>query len=189
MKIQAIFQYISADLGRYSVQNTPATFIKSYDRNKSFRYCFWFRLCKSDNRGICLIAAILHERMSKSFGIQIPRKTKIGKGLYIGHYMSVVIHPFTIIGCNCNISQFTTIGSNNNTPANIGDNVYIGPGCSIVENVTIGDNAIIGAGSVVVKNIPGNCTAAGNPARVVSAKYRAEDTSIIDPTAGSVRAG
>ena len=50
-----------------------------------------------------------------------------------------MIHPNTVIGNNCNISQFLSIGSNNGTPAVIGDNVYIGPHVSIVENVKIGD--------------------------------------------------
>jgi serine O-acetyltransferase len=77
----------------------------------------------------------------------------------------------TRIGNNCTLSQFTTIGSNHNTPAVIGDNVYIGPGVCLVENVSIGDNAVIGAGSVVVKSVPANCTFAGNPARLISQKH------------------
>lgn len=187
MKLNSVCEYIKSDLRRYAPNTGPKAFIKSYLRNRSFRYCFWFRLCEVDNKVLFLLAAIMHDRLSKKFGIQIPRRTKIGQGLYIGHYMSLVIHPNTVIGTNCNLSQFTTIGSNKNTPAKIGNNVYIGPGCSIVEDVTIGDNSLIGAGSVVVKSIPPNCTAAGNPAKVISRKYRAPDTSIVDPEQGPAR--
>jgi serine O-acetyltransferase len=181
MKLSEVREYIAADLKRYTANVSAGSFLKNYVRNRSFRYCFWFRLCEADNKAIFLAAAFMNDRLSKKFGIQIPRRTKIGKGLYIGHYMALVVHPYTVIGENCNLSQFTTIGSNNNTPARIGNNVYIGPGCSIVEDVTIGDNAIIGAGSIVVKSIPGNCTAAGNPAKVVSKKYRAADGTTADP--------
>ena len=81
-----------------------------------------------------------------------------------------MIHPNTVIGNNCNISQFLSIGSNHGTPAVIGDNVYIGPHVSIVENVKIGDNATIGAGAVVAKDIPANMTVAGVLAKVTSDK-------------------
>jgi|SRR5690606_2825530 len=183
MKLSLIREYITADLLRYTRRATLFTFLWKYGRHRSFRYCFWFRLCEANSRLIRLVAILMHDRLSKKFGIQIPRHTRIGKGLYIGHHMAVVVHPFTVIGENCNLSQFTTIGSNKNTPARIGNNVYIGPGCSIVEDVTIGDNVIIGAGAVVVKSIPANCTAAGNPAKVISQKHRGSNVTIIRPDA------
>lgn len=49
----------------------------------------------------------------------------------------------------------------------IGNNVYIGHGATILCNVRIGDNAIIGAGSVVTKDVPSNTVFAGNPARYI----------------------
>ena len=52
-------------------------------------------------------------------------------------------------------------------PITVGDNVWIGGGCSILPGVTIGDNAVIGAGSVVVKDIPANVLAVGNPCKVI----------------------
>ena len=82
----------------------------------------------------------------------------------------MVIHPLTVIGNNVNLSQFLNIGSNNSTPAVIGDNVWIGPKVCLVENVHIGDNSIIGAGAVVVKDVPKGTTVAGVPAKVVSNK-------------------
>ena len=95
-------------------------------------------------------------------------KTIIGYGLYISHGGPVVVNPSTVIGNNCNLSQFVTIGSNEGKAAVIGDNVYIGPNTCIVEDVCIGDNATIGAGSVVTKDIPSNATAAGNYAKVLN---------------------
>jgi len=112
------------------------------------------------------------KRMSKRYGLQIPINTQIGPGLYIGHGLCVVIHPNTKIGKNCNLSQFTTIGSNHDTPACIGDNVYIGPNVCIVEDVKVGDNAVIGAGAVVVKDVPAGKTVGGNPAKVISDNSR-----------------
>ena len=100
--------------------------------------------------------------------IQIPRRTKIGYGLYIAHEGPIVVNPEAVIGNNVNLSQFTTIGSNYKKGAIIGDNVYIGPNVCIVEDVVIGANASIGAGSVVTKNIPVNATAAGNYAKVLN---------------------
>ena len=66
------------------------------------------------------------------------------------------------------MSQFTTIGANDEQAAVIGDNVYIAPNCCLVENVIIGNNVTIGAGSVVTKNIPENATAVGNYAKVIN---------------------
>lgn len=172
-----ISELIKSDLFRYAQRTDWKAFALHFVRNRSFRYCLWLRLCGHPSPLISWPARFYRQRLSLKTGIQIPPGTKIGPGLYIGHFISVVVHPLTEIGANCNLSQFTTIGSNKNTPAKIGNNVYIGPGCSIVEDVTIGDNVIIGAGSVVVKNIPANCTAAGNPARVISQNHRDPEAS------------
>lgn len=77
-----------------------------------------------------------------------------------------------MIGNNCNVSQFLSIGTNKRTPATIGDNVYIGPNVCIVEDVKIGNNVTIGAGAVVVKDIPDNATAVGVPAKVVNYNHK-----------------
>lgn len=115
-----------------------------------------------------LFACYMHRRLSRKWGIQIPRTAKIGYGLYIGHGVGIVINPNTVIGNNVNLSQFLTIGSNKGTPAVIGDNVYIGPSVCIVEDVKIGNNVTIGAGSVVTKDVPENATVAGVPAKVLN---------------------
>jgi serine O-acetyltransferase len=163
--------YIKSDYHRYRQLLTVRKFVREVRGNRGLRVCVWMRLANSTKNPIMRrIYTRLYVGLSHKTGIQIPPGTIIGGGLYIGHGMCVVVHPKTVIGDNCSLSQFTTIGSNHDTPAHIGHNVYIGPGTCIVENVTIGDNAIIGAGSVVVHDVPANCTVAGNPAKIISQK-------------------
>lgn len=49
----------------------------------------------------------------------------------------------------------------------VGDNVFIGIGCTIMPGVKIGDNVVIGTGSIVTKDIPSNTVAAGVPCKVI----------------------
>ena len=49
----------------------------------------------------------------------------------------------------------------------IGDNVWIGGNCVVMQGVTIGDGTVIGAGSVVTRDIPAGVIAFGNPCRVI----------------------
>ena len=100
----------------------------------------------------------------------MPPMTRIGYGLDIGHGMSMVINGGTIIGNNVSLSHFISIGTNHDTPAIIGDHVYIGPNSAIVEDVCIGPRVTIGAGSVVTRDIPSEATAVGSPAKVINYK-------------------
>lgn len=165
-----VLEYILSDLHRYEGRTSMPLLFRHLLGNWSFRYTFWLRLCNSGSSPVRFVAKVVHRRMSVRYGVHIPSSTKIGKGLYIGHAVGIVINHTARIGDNCNLSQFTTIGSNHEHAAIIGDNVYIGPGACIVEDVVIGSNATIGAGSVVVDDVAEGVTAAGNPARVVSTK-------------------
>lgn len=159
--------YIKSDLYRYYGKSGFFTFAKAYLRNGIFRLQCALRLC--NGKGVSRIVGNVLYRLNRTKKtIQISPNTKIGYGLYIGHGGGIVINPTAVIGNNCNLSQFTTIGSNEGKAATIGDNVYVGPNVCIVEDVKIGDNATIGAGSVVTKNIPENATAVGNYAKVIN---------------------
>jgi putative colanic acid biosynthesis acetyltransferase WcaB len=105
--------------------------------------------------------------------IEIPAKTKIGKGFMLHHGQGLVIHPDTIIGHNVTLRHGTTIGNKDmgslpSRPPVIEDNVNIGAHVVVIGDITIGKDAIIGAGSVVLMDVPANSVVAGNPAKVIS---------------------
>jgi acetyltransferase-like isoleucine patch superfamily enzyme len=52
----------------------------------------------------------------------------------------------------------------------IGNDVWIGANCTIMDNITIGNGAVLAAGSVVTKSVPPYAIVGGNPAKVI--KYR-----------------
>lgn len=124
-------RYIQSDLFRYYGKYDILTFIKALIINKSFRVQYSYRLC--DCRGVRYIGFMLY--IFFRGGNRIPKSVKIGYGLYIGHGGPVIINPTAVIGNNVNLSQFTTIGSNEGKAAIIGDNVYIGPQVVLLQNL------------------------------------------------------
>jgi len=106
------------------------------------------------------------------YGIAISYKTKVGRGLYIGHHGGIVTNEKAIIGDNCNLSHGVTIGvtrrgERQGIPT-IGNNVYIGPGAKIIGKVHVGDNAAIGANCVVTRDVPDQAVVVGIPGKVIS---------------------
>jgi len=128
---------------------------------------FWFRLCQ--HKGwLYPLCRLMYHIVCRNAQVQIPSSTRVGYGLYLGHSICMVVNGDTIIGNNVNLSQFLNIGTNHETPAIIGDNVYIGPHVCIVEDVTVGNNSTIGAGAVITRDVPENATVAGVPAKVLN---------------------
>ncbi len=163
-------EYILSDLYRGTGMKRGIWYAFYYalrNRYSGFAFMFWFRIAQYGGWE-SFFAKRSYLRISKVRNIDIPLDTDIGYGLYLGHFMCIVISPLTKIGNNCNISQFLNIGTNEGRGAVIGDNVYIGPHVCIVEDVKIGNNVTIGAGAVVTKDIPENATAAGVPAKVLN---------------------
>lgn len=106
---------------------------------------------------------------------------EIGENFYSNHNL-VVLDPAPVkfgdnvfIGPNCGFytpehpinAQERIKGDEFALAINVGNNVWIGGGVTVLGGVNIGDNVVIGAGSVVVKDIPSNTVAVGNPCRVI----------------------
>jgi acetyltransferase-like isoleucine patch superfamily enzyme len=90
--------------------------------------------------------------------------------------------PYLIsIGDHCAVSSGTTFITHDASPwlfpdhpdmdvfgeIRIGDNTFIGIGCTLLPGTTIGSNCIIGAGAVVRGTIPDDSVVFGNPATVL----------------------
>ena len=111
---------------------------------------------------------------------------EIGASAYIGPYCVLYGHGGLTIGRNTAIGAHTVI-----IPANhgfqqsdrpihvqaltkegimIGEDVWIGAGCKILDGVHIGNSTVIGAGSVVTKDIDAYSVVFGVPARVAGSR-------------------
>jgi acetyltransferase-like isoleucine patch superfamily enzyme len=111
---------------------------------------------------------------------------EIEANVYVGPYCVVYGHGGTIIGRNTMIGAHTVIVPANHgfmrtdVPMNaqpltkkgitIGQDVWIGAGCRILDGVRIGSGAVVGAGSVVTSTIEAYSMALGSPARSVRSR-------------------
>ena len=164
-----ILEFIKSDLYRYSGKTDFRTFLYNILLNNGFKYTFWLRMCMCNKSKIFIL---LLRYYSDKYLIEISPATDIGKGLYLGHAMGIVIAGQSSLGNNCNISQFVTIGVKNRgaykgSPI-IGNDVYIGPWAKIIGSVRVGDDVAIGANCVVTKDVPSHAVVVGVPARIVS---------------------
>lgn len=110
-------------------------------------------------------------RMSHKTQIQIPARTQIGEGFYIGHLGRVIIHPDAKLGKNINIGTGVTIGMENRGKRKgapiISDNCWIGTNAVIVGNVKIGSDVLIAPLSYVNFDVPDHSIVVGNPAKII----------------------
>jgi serine O-acetyltransferase len=118
------------------------------------------------------VAWLILRSCEYKYGISISYQTRIGSGLFIGHFGGIVVNQHATIGKNFNLSHQVTLGVANRGPRKgypvIGDNVYIGPGAKVIGHVCIGNNVAIGANCVVTKDIPDQSVVVGIPGKVIS---------------------
>ncbi|MHB8277521.1 MAG: serine O-acetyltransferase EpsC [Candidatus Humimicrobiaceae bacterium] len=108
-------------------------------------------------------------------GAEIDPGAEIGPGCKIWHAGGVVIGRGVKIGRNVSIFSSVTLGGlghsifHHGEPGypEIGDNVNLYTGVTILGPVKIGSNVTIGAHSLVLDSIPDNSLAVGNPAKVI----------------------
>jgi serine O-acetyltransferase len=115
---------------------------------------------------------ILLRLYSEKYSFQISPNTKIGRGLYIGHYGRLIINPDAVLGDNINLSTGVVIGQQSRgerqgSPT-LGSRVWIGANAVIVGRINIGDNVLIAPNSYVNFDVPSNSIVIGNPAKIIS---------------------
>ena len=169
-------EYLLADCLRFSSKPkwwTKLTYsetwmIYSYIRN--LRYLEYYSNNKHfGNKLLYLYHLLIHRYKSLKYNINIPINVA-GPGFFFVHPGFLRINPDVRIGRNATILPNVLIGRRRpDKPAiiNIGDNVYIATGVTILGPVNIGKNVVIAANSVVIKDIPDNCVVSGVPAKII----------------------
>lgn len=119
-----------------------------------------------------------HAHFGKGFGIElgnhsclginshVPNDIKIGDHVMMGpnvYILDNITHDLSVIptGKTIPIKGRTVIGND----------VWIGRQVLFTPCKQVGNHVVIGAGSVVSKNIPNNVVVAGNPIRIIRARW------------------
>lgn len=101
-------------------------------------------------------------------GLHRIRGAKIGERVWISQYVyldelypeAVTIGDDSSIGLRTSIISHLHWGAKRDRdaagPVTIGRDVFIGPHCVLLPNVSIGDGAVVVAGTVVSQNVPAN---------------------------------
>lgn len=169
-------EYLAADLARYDHKPkwwTMFTYsetwmIYSYFRN--IRYLEYYQ----NNRNIFTVLpyffrSLKQRRLALKHKINVSSHC-LGKGFLFVHPGFFRVNGDVRIGDNATVLPNVLIGRRRpDKPAiiNIGDNVYISTGVTILGPVTIGNNVTIAANSVVIKDVPDNCVVSGVPAKII----------------------
>ena len=161
----------SKDLYRYYGENGEGL-IKKLLRPAELKYIALFRKtngCKF--RALNAFYTLRLKIMSNKTYIQIPARTKIGEGFYIGHTGRVIIHPESVLGKNMNIGTGVTIGYENRgvrcgAPTFDG-NCWIGTNSVVVGNIKIGEDVMIAPLTFVNFDVPSHSIVIGNPAKII----------------------
>jgi len=149
--------------------NRYGLFFSLFLMDTGFRGTIFYRICHSNcntSRVRVYIAYFFFRLLSS---IEISPRANIGPGLFFPHPQCVVIGMATL-GKNCTIYQGVTIGAKlpfHDKYPEIGDNVYIGAGSTILGDIKIGDNVTVGAKTLILEDIPDNCVVVGNPSRII----------------------
>ena len=149
-------------------------------RPPELRYIALFRKANSCKfRVVKLYYTVRLKLLSYKTMIQIPARTEIGEGFYIGHSGRVIINPDAKLGKNMNISTGVVIGRENRgkregAPTFDG-NCWIGANAVIVGNIHIGEDVLIAPLSFVNSDIPPHSVVVGNPAKIISKENATED--------------
>jgi len=154
--------------------------LKRLFRPLEIKYLAAFRkanCCKFLPLKLFYMVRLLH--LSYRTQIQIPARTSIGEGLYIGHLGRVIIHPDAKLGKNINIGTGVTIGMENRGKRKgapvIADKCWIGTNSVIVGKISIGSDVLIAPLTYVNFDVPDHSIVIGNPGRIIPKENAVEE--------------
>lgn len=159
---------------------------------KLYRVCFLDKPKKKESNDISDLALV--GDFTYGFEASKVRRWLPGVHIEIGKFTSIAEGVIFIVGGNHNWDWFTTYpfaekfdgvrairGDRIGHPKKVkgikvGNDVWIGTNCLVMDGVEIGDGAVIAANSHVVKSVPSYAIVGGNPAELIG--YRFEEAII-----------
>ena len=169
---------IASDLYRYRGRANRSDLISAFIYEPGFRYMFYLRKAAyyRQRRILFLIPLIYNRLMLKHYrhyyGFQLYPSTRVGCGLYLGHFGTIIVNSNAVLGDNVNLAPGVVIGQANRGKRKgiptIGNRVWIGSNAVLVGNIRVGDDALIGPGAYVNFDVPERAVVIGNPGSIVS---------------------
>ncbi|MBR5517980.1 MAG: serine acetyltransferase [Clostridia bacterium] len=161
----------SKDLYRYYGEKGEGL-LKRLLRPVELKYIALFRKANGYRfRPLKMYYTLRLKMMSNKTYIQIPARTRIGEGFYIGHSGSVIINPEAVLGKNMNVATGVTIGYENRGKRKgapyFEGNCWIGANSVVVGNVKIGKDVMIAPLTFVNFDVPDHSIVIGNPAKII----------------------
>lgn len=107
---------------------------------------------------------------------------RVGHWVHMGSYAMINTAMQVVVGDEVGMGRFTNLYTHGAYlsladgfpihfgPITLGSRVWL-PSATVNPGVTIGDDVVVGVGSLVTEDIPSRCLAVGTPARVVKENY------------------
>lgn len=131
-----------------------------------YRTLYWWRLWQSACGLSRHFYGRLYLRSSRRTGLEI-NTPALGGGAIFPHWGRIVLNADRI-GRDLYCLHQVTVGNDYTTGRpEIGNDVFLGVGATVLGSIKIGDHVIVAAGSVVLEDVPPCSIVAGSPARVV----------------------
>ena len=141
-----------------------------------YRYGRWTRRIRPRILAwpLAFVYHLAHFATKVLFGIDLSTNSRIGPGLYIGHFGGIIIHGN--LGAGCSVGQGVTVGSRGAGRSDgypeIGDRVFLGAGSMVIGSVRVGNDVIVGANTVVVEDVPAGARVVSAHARILPRRMR-----------------
>ncbi len=161
----------SKDLYRF-YGSKGESFVQRLLRPVELKYIALFRKAQNCKfKPLKMYYTVKLKLMSYKTHIQIPARTQIDEGFYIGHSGRVIIHPEAKFGKNINVGTGVTIGYENRGKRKgapiIEGKCWIGTNSVVVGNITIGEDVMIAPLTFVNFDVPSHSVVIGNPAKII----------------------
>lgn len=161
----SVKRIIYPDVSLFAIWDQHTHFIKTSALRK-FSKCYNVRIGHYSSVGVS--CKVMNTNIG-NFSV-IARNCDIGLGAHPTNYLTCHSIFYKNVPWSEHPEWVETIDFEEEKITKIGNDVWIGAKCTIMDGISIGDGAIVAAGSVVTKDVPPFAIVGGAPAKII--KYR-----------------